>query len=302
MALSDNIKAALLMSLAMASFVCNDALVKSVTVALNTGQILFVRGAISSVLIVILIRPMGIRFDFSMLFNRFLILRVAADTAATVTYILALNSLPLGNATSILQFMPLAVTLGAAIFLGEPVGWRRWSAIIIGFVGVMVIIRPGPEGFNSAAILALLCVAFAAARDLFTRKIPARIPSILVTAVTTIAITITGAVLIAPMGGWQPVSGTILLKLTVAAVLLLSGYQSIVSAMRTGEISFVAPFRYTGLLWAIALGFFAFGDIPDLYMLIGAAIVISSGLYTFYRENRRKAKALAQSSLPRAMH
>lgn len=194
--------------------------------------------------------------------------------------------LPLANVSAVLQALPLAVTMGAALFLAEPVGWRRWLAILSGFGGVMIIIRPGFEGFNAYALLALVTVTFCAVRDLATRRIPDEIPSLLVSVTTAIAVTIGGGVLIVPFGGWTPVEAGEVGLLFAAAVLLLFGYQFIIMSMREGDISFVAPFRYTALLWAILLGFLIFGDVPDAAMIAGSMIVVGSGLYTLYRERK----------------
>ncbi|MCO6186343.1 DMT family transporter [Rhizobium sp. L1K21] len=302
MVLSNNIKGSILMSMAMAGYTINDALVKSTLDTLSTGQIIFVRGIISSVLIFAMAAHFSALRPLKTIGNPILLLRVGAEMCATMTYILALAVVPLAIAASIVQFIPLAVTLGAAIFFAESVGWRRWSAIIIGFVGVMIIIRPGAASFDAASILVFISVIFAAGRDLLTRRVPQHIPSLFVTLVTTVSITSLGALLIVPLGGWQPMTLGDLLRLTLASVFLLIGYQSLIAAMRIGEVSFIAPFRYTGLLWAILLGFFMFGSLPDKFMLSGAAVVIVSGLYTFYRENKLRTRELAQKSAPRVMH
>lgn len=299
MALSDNFKGALLVSLAMASFSTNDTLVKSVTAELTTGQVIFIRGAVSSLLVFLVARHLGALRPVKTIWTPMLALRVAGELAAAASYIYALSKMPLANAGAILQFLPLAVTLGAALFLREPVGLRRWGAIIAGFIGVLLILKPGPEGFSLASVFALLCVFAAASRDLATRRLPAGIPSLFVTLVTAIAVTISGALLIEPLGGWQPVSLRAFVSLAVAACFLLIGYQALITAMRIGEISFVSPFRYTYLIWALALSYTVFGDIPDIYMLAGSAIVVASGIYTFYRENVKKRRPLAQTAIPR---
>ncbi|MBP2445519.1 drug/metabolite transporter (DMT)-like permease [Rhizobium leguminosarum] len=219
---------------------------------------------------------------------------------AAVTYITALGMMPIANASAILQSLPLVVTFGAALFFGEPVGWRRWSAILVGLVGVMIIIRPGPEGFTAAALLCVGSVLSTASRDLATRSIDPEIPSLMITVITAISVSFFGALLIPALGGWQPVSATSLGHLVLASVLVLVGYQSVILAMRTGEISFVAPFRYTSLIFSSLLGFFFFAEVPDSWMLVGAAIVIASGLYTFYREAKRRVSPIAQESAPRA--
>lgn len=293
-----NARGALYMVIAMAAFTCNDALVKSVTHAMNTGQILFVRGLMTSILVLFIARWMGALGSWRIIFQPAVALRLAAEILASLAYVSALGAMPLANTSAILQSLPLAVTLGAALFLGEQVGWRRWLAIAAGFAGVLIIIRPGPEGFSMAAIYVIASVIGAAARDLATRKIPSEIPSIFISAVTAVAITTVGGAMIVPMGGWQPVPLDVLARLALSSALLLVGYQTIVSAMRLGEISFIAPFRYTSLIWAIAIGFVFFGELPDLWMTIGVAIIVASGLYTFYRENLRKTKAVAQRSKP----
>lgn len=294
-----NAKGALFMAIAMAGFTCNDALVKSVTGAMNTGQILFVRGLMTTVLVVAIARWMGALGSWRVVLQPAVALRMTAEIIASLAYVSALGAMPLANTASILQALSLAVTLGAALFLNEKVGWRRWLAIIAGFAGVLIVIRPGPEGFSLAAVYVIASVVGAAARDLCTRRIDRAVPSLFISVITAVSITVTGAVMIVPMGGWQPVSGEAFVRLAAASVLLLVGYQTIVIAMRTGEISFIAPFRYTSLIWAIAIGFLFFGEVPDFWMTIGVMIIVASGLYTFSRENRRQvAEAVAQESKP----
>lgn len=289
------------MAIAMAAFTCNDALVKSVTHTMNTGQILFVRGLMTSALVLVIAWRMGALGSWRVLLQPAVALRLAAEIFASLTFISALGAMPLANISAILQSLPLAVTLGAALFLGEQVGWRRWLAIVVGFVGVIIVIRPGPEGFSLAAIYAIASMIGAATRDLATRRIHSNVSTLFISVVTAIAITLVGGALIVPMGGWQPMSLEIIGRLAAASVLLLVGYQTIVNAMRIGEISFVAPFRYVSLLWAIAIGFLFFGELPDLWMTIGVSIIIASGLYTFYRENRRRAVPIAQESKPESL-
>ncbi|TIS05882.1 MAG: DMT family transporter, partial [Mesorhizobium sp.] len=145
--------------------------------------------------------------------------------------------------------------------------------------GVLIIVRPGFEGFSAYSLLALASVACCAVRDLATKRIPQAIPTMLVSTATALAMTILGALLLPPMGGWTPMTAEATALLALAAVLVLIGYQFIIMAMRSGDISFIAPFRYTALLWSIVLGLVIFGDIPDLPMIVGAAIIIGSGLY-----------------------
>jgi drug/metabolite transporter (DMT)-like permease len=288
------------MSMAMAGFSASDALSKSVISSMNAGEIMFLRGLFTSVLVYLIARRMGALRSWRLVLQPMIVIRITCEILAAVTYITALGMMPIANASAILQSLPLVVTFGAALFFGEPVGWRRWSAILVGLVGVMIIIRPGPEGFTAAALLCVASVLTTAGRDLATRTLSPEIPSLMVTTITAISVSLFGALLIPPLGGWQPVTLTSLSHLLLASVLVLIGYQSVILAMRTGEISFVAPFRYTSLIFSTLLGFIFFAEFPDMWTLAGAAVVIASGLYTFYREAKRRVPPVAQESEPRS--
>lgn len=300
MALSKNTEGALYMAVAMAAFSCSDALSKSVISMMNAGEIMLLRGVLTSVIVYLMARRMGALRSFRVIAQPMILLRVTCEALAAVTYITALGMMPIANASAIIQALPLAVTLGAALFLKEPVGWRRWSAIIVGFMGVLVIVRPGPDGFTPAALIVIASVFITAARDLATRCVDKSVPSLMVTVCTAIGVSLIGGAMIVPLGGWQPVTSNALLHLALASVMVLAGYQTAILAMRTGDIAFVAPMRYLSLIFAGLLGLVFFGETPNRWTIFGAAIVIASGLYTFYRESRRKtARKLAQRSDPR---
>jgi len=283
------------MAVGMASFTINDAITKEMSSEMNFGQVMLVRGVFAMLLMAALFFRRSKLRSVSSAMARPVALRVAAEVAGTIAFLTAIVHLPLANTAAIFQALPLAVTLGAALFLREPVGWRRWLAISAGFVGVLVIIRPGLAGFSEFSLYALLSVVFFAVRDLATRRIPAQVPSLFVTFVTTVAVMIMGAFILFPLGGWTPLSAKGVGLLALAAVLILIGYQCVIIALRSGDISAVAPFRYTALLWAILLGYLVFGDVPDAMMAAGATIIVVSGLYTFHRE-RRLARRLAASA------
>lgn len=296
MALTDNTRGALLMALAMASFTTNDAFTKSVTPYINTGQIMFTRGLMTCVIIVIMAKYMGGLRPLKVFLRPIIIMRCICELMASVLYLSALGMIDFANAAAILQSLPLAVTLGAALFLREPVGWRRWTAIFVGFIGVMIILRPGPDGFTSGALLAVGAVFVTAGRDLLTRRMYADIPSISITVITSLVTTVFGAILIVPFGGWKPMDWYVISHLGASAILVLIGYQAIVLSMRVGEISFVAPFRYTSMLWAFSIGFFFFDETIDTWIFAGTAIIVLSGLYTFYRESRRHRAPIAKTA------
>jgi drug/metabolite transporter (DMT)-like permease len=284
------------MAVGMAGFTMNDSITKAVSSEMNFGQMMLVRGLFGIVLIAALAWHQGALRPLQTLLVKPVALRVAGEVLGTVSFLAAIVHLPLANTSAIFQALPLAVTLGAAVLFGEPVGWRRWLAITTGFVGVLIIVRPGVAGFDQFSLLALVSVVFCAARDLATRQIPARIPSLFITLLTTVVVTATGAAIIIPLGGWTPPSPRALALLALAAVLLLIGYQCVIMALRSGDISAVAPFRYSALLWAMLLGYLVFGDVPDALMVTGASIIVLSGLYAFYRERVRHRPVAADAS------
>jgi len=299
MTLSPNMRGALFMSLSMAGFTLNDSILKLMTDDLSIAQLMFIRGVVASTLIYLLARHRRALRPLRFLLDRWVALRVVGELGGTLTFLAGLAQIPIANASAILQALPLAVTMGAAIFLSEPVGWRRWAAILIGFAGILIIVRPGLDGFSPYALMIVGTVMFATVRDIATRKIDAAIPSLFLSTVTAVAVTLAGFVLIWPMGGWTPVSGSEFALVSLAACLLLIGYQFIIMSMREGEISFVAPFRYTSLLWALLMGIVLFGEYPDLYTIIGSMIVIGSGLYTLYRERIKSSAKPASRAAPR---
>jgi drug/metabolite transporter (DMT)-like permease len=287
LSLSPNLRGALFMAISMAGFTINDTFVKMATQEMNVAQIMFVRGLMATAMIAALSWHMGALRPVSFIWKPGVLARSVGEMAATVTFLAGLAHMPIGNASAILQALPLAVTLGAVLFLGEKVGWRRWAAIFVGFLGVLIIVRPGMEGFSQYSLLILACVFAAAFRDLATRRAPADVPSLFMTLVTASMISLTGLALIAPFGGWTPMSARSLFILFAAAGFIIFGYLFIINAMRAGDIGFIAPFRYTSLIWALGLGFLVFGDIPDQATILGAALVIGSGTYSFYRERVR---------------
>jgi drug/metabolite transporter (DMT)-like permease len=296
---SSNTQGAIYMTIAMAAFSAGDALSKSVISEMNAGQIMCMRGVITSVLVYLIARQMGALRSWRIILKPMVAIRVLCEILAAVTYITALGMMPIANASAILQSLPLVVTFGAVLFFAEPVGWRRMLAILAGLVGVMIIVRPGADGFTLAALLCIASVLATAGRDLATRSVDPDIPSLMITVITAISVSLFGAILAPMLGGWQTVSAVSFSHIGLAAVLVLIGYQCIIVAMRTGDISFVAPLRYTSLIFSALLGWMFFAEVPDNWTVIGAAIVILSGLYTFYREAKRHGAQVAQQSEPR---
>ncbi len=276
------------MMASMAAFTINDTFVKLVGQTVPLFQLMTLRGIAATVLLVILALVLGERRFHVPRHDRLWVgLRSAAEVAAAYFFLSALLAMPLANVTAILQILPLTVTLGAVFFFGERVGWRRMLAIGLGFLGMVLITRPGPDGFTlqtGYALAAVLCVTL---RDLVTKRMSPGTTSMTLSVITSAAIM--GFAAIASLGStWQPVLPHEALLIAASAIFVLGGYVFSVMVMRVGDISFAAPFRYTGLLWALLLGWLVFGDWPDGVTLLGAGIVVASGLFAFYREAQVK--------------
>ena len=282
--LDENLRGATLMALSMLAFVLNDGLMKAVFDSMSIYQAIFLRGLITVPLIALLAWHKGALIVRIAPRNRLLVtLRVAAEVGATVGFLTALKHMPLANVTAILQVLPLTVTMAAALFLGEKVGWRRWLAIAIGLAGVLIIIRPGMEGFLVHSIWALVAVGCVTIREIATRKLSADLPSLPVALATAIAIGGLGAVML-PAVEWAPVSASALSLICGASLAIIGGYLFSVMTIRIGDIGFVAPFRYTAMVWALILGLLMFGEIPDMPTITGTVIIILTGLYSLHRE------------------
>lgn len=284
--MTDATRAALLMTLCMAAFSSNDAIMKALSAGMPLGQALFLRGIGTTVLIALWAAHRGVlTLPLNAPAKRLVAARALAEVAAGFFFLTAVFNMPLANATAILQAVPLVVTFAAAILFGEALGTKRLIAVLLGFVGVLVMLRPGPEGFNIYAFSALAAVASVTARDLITRAFPATLPSLTAAVWSSLAVTIFGAAL--GLGERWTVPGLAEWLLVVAAsVTIMAAYLLSVVAMRAGGAAASAPFRYTALLWALLLGLVVFGDWPDGLTLIGAALVVVSGLAALYLGRR----------------
>lgn len=294
--LSDNMRAAVFMMLSMAGFAFNDAMIKLSSSDLALFQAIFLRGLFATALITLLAMRIGaFRHRPGQRDRRIVALRSVAEVGSTFFFLGALFNMPIADATAILQSLPLAVTLAAAFVFGERVGWRRYAAILVGFGGVLIIVRPGGAAFTPYAFLALGAVLWIVVRDLATRRLSPDVPSLQVSVYAAAAITVSAG-LMALATEWRPVTPSSLGVLAIAGSALLVGYIFGIMTMRIGEIGFVQPFRYTLLPWSILFGIVFFSEFPDRWMLIGSALVVATGLFTFHRERQiaRGASAAAQ--------
>lgn len=284
----DNLRGILLMVAAMGGFAIEDMFIKWAAAALPTGQILLMLGVVGAAVFAGAAEQTGASALSRGFWHPAVVWRNLGEMVGTLGFVTALALTPLTSATAIFQAAPLAVTLGAALFLGEQVGWRRWSAIFVGFIGVLIIIRPGMAGFELASLWSVLAVFGLSIRDVSTRRIPAAISTMQVSAWGFVAVAVLGAGMLAVSGGARMPSAVQAAHVGGALVFGIAAYWAITQAMRLGEVSVITPFRYSRLVFAMVVGMVVFGERPDLYTFLGAALIILSGLYTFARERLRK--------------
>ncbi|WP_170417020.1 DMT family transporter [Ruegeria atlantica] len=284
--MNPNLRGAMLMMGSMAAFTVNDALIKAAGKEIPLFQMVVIRGVLATFLVFLLARHLGaLHLNFPRHDKWLVVARCLAELSATFFFLTALLHMPLANVTAVLQALPLTVTLGAVLFFGEHIGWRRILAIVMGFAGMLLIVRPGPDGFSIYAIYALIAVASVTARDLITRRMSVHVPSLAVTLATSLSITMAAGIA-TMVTGWEPVPIGAGALVASAAVFVLTGYLCSVLVMREGDVGFIAPFRYSSLIWALGLGWVVFGDWPDTVTMVGAALVVGAGLFTLFRERQ----------------
>ena len=278
------------MVLAMLAFAIEDAFIKALAGAIPTGQIIVILGVGGGAIFAVLCLRQGVPLFPAEGFRGAILIRNIAEIFGTMTFITAITLVPLGTVSAILQVAPLLVTLGAALFFREKVGWRRWSAIFVGLIGVLIIIRPGLDGFDANVLFALLGTLGLVTRDLCTRKVPRHISSVQLSFLAFLMLLPAGLLLSAiNTTGFVAPSSKEWLILGAAVAIGGIAYYGITGAMRVGDISFVSSFRYSRVVFALILGFIFFGERPDLATIAGVVIVIASGLYTLARERKLRA-------------
>jgi drug/metabolite transporter (DMT)-like permease len=295
----DNMRGATLMVLAMFGFAIEDMLIKQMAAGLPVGQVVTIIGAGGAIIFGFIAKSYGEGLWSADTLHPALSIRNVCEIFGTLGFVAAIALTPISTASAILQATPLVVTLGAAMFLGETVGWRRWMAIMIGLFGVLLIIRPGMDAFDAKSLLAVLGVVGLAGRDLATRRIPKTISSRIVAFNAFVISIFTGMILLAfgVTGSSWTIPDTIDSFRLVAAIFVgVAAYYAIVAATRIGDMSIIAPFRYSRLVFALIIGVLAFDESPDTLTLVGAGIIVASGIYTLLREARLRRTSPSPSS------
>lgn len=281
-----NSRAILFMVLSMGTFAVADAIVKSVSASVRPGQFIAVTSAGLFVIFLVLLKRNGERFFDRKALEPAMAIRTISEVIGTTGIILALSSAPLSTVTVLGQAMPLVVMVGAALFLGETIGWRRWVAAGLGLVGVLMILRPGAANFEPGLLWVILYVLGLGTRDLASRRLPGHVSTPFAVAWSMLPLVIVGLIMLPFEGGWQSVGAGSALWLAAFIVLTSMAVALITVAMRIGEVSAVAPFRYSRILFGLLIAVVAFGERIDMVTIAGAVLIAGSGLYAFWRERR----------------
>lgn len=276
---------------AMAGFAVEDVLLKFAARSVPVGQILMIFGGGGMLVFALLTKLRGERVFHPAILSRPILIRAVFEVMGRLFYTLAIAYTALSSASAILQATPLVVVAGAALIFGERVGWRRWSAILVGFAGVLIILRPGLEGFTVASLLAVAGTIGFAGRDLATRAAPPVLSNLQLGVYGFAMMVPTGAVLLMFFGEAVVPDLAASGQLVAATVVGVAGYYALTAAMRMGDVGVIAPFRYTRLVFALILAVALFGERPDGYTLVGSAIIVASGIYTLIRGRRRVGTA-----------
>jgi drug/metabolite transporter (DMT)-like permease len=291
----DNRRGIVAMLVAMAAFTGSDAFVKLAREALPTGELIALRGILSAVLALAILLARGDGPKLPLAWSRLTAVRAGIEVLATLCYVGAIALIPLAELIAISQSNPLITLVLCAILGLEVVGWRRTVAVLVGFLGLLLVVRPGPATFQPGALLALAAALLISARDLVNRRIPDAVPTSVILFATAVAVA-GGGFALGLVEHWVVPAAKDAIDLVAAGVLVTAGHLAMIMAFRGTTIAVVSPFRYSVILWGIVVGLLVFAEVPDLYTLAGAALIVASGIYTIHRE-RGIARPAARPAL-----
>ena len=284
---NENLRCIAFMILAMAGFAIEDAVIKKLSLTMPVSQVLLLMGFAGIAAFGLLAKIRKVQLLASEVYNRWFIARTLSELAAAIFFVTSIVYASLSISSAILQATPLIVTLAGAMFLKQSVSMSQWFFILIGFLGVLLVIQPGRDGFQPAALFAVVAVFFLALRDTITRVISVSIPAVTISFWAFFALLLAGILTIPLFSVFVPVTSGDLLLLLVAAAAGTGAYLSVVLATRAGDVATVAPFRYTRLIFALGLAIFIFDETVNLLMLAGSATIIGSGIFMLTLERRQ---------------
>ena len=291
------LRAGLYMVITTACFVGGDTCIKLIGTTLPIGEIICLVGLLSTVFLFLICAQQGVLNSAPMIFTRMVLWRSLFDVLGSFMFVSALMHMPLANLSSVMQSVPLVVVVVAVIFLGEKAGLARIAAVITGFVGVLLIVKPSPQTITIYEFLAMGAVVVVALRDLVTKRIPAHVPLLIIALANAIFVSLSGFGF-GLVQGFRGIEAWQLASLVGAGLFVTCGYFFIVATVRLGELSATAPFRYTEVVFAIIAGILVFNEFPDLLSYVGMALVIAAGLYAAHREAAQNRDAKAELMPP----
>lgn len=283
---ADNFRGILSLLLSQSLFVTSDSFVKTVGATLPATEIMALRGVIAVALSAAVLLWTVDRSQWKLALQPLVALRACLEAVSAALFILSLPHLTLAAITVLMQITPLTITLLSALVLGQHVGWRRWAAIVVGFVGVTLVAQPGSTGFSIYSLTAISVALIISVRDLLTRRLDPHIPTAAVTLSTTMSVCLLGFAGL-PLQEWHPVSPVNLGLLAASACLVTTANIFIIRAFRGIDVTVVSPFRYFGVLWGLLLSYAVWSDTPNVLALAGMILIVGSGLYTMHRESQR---------------
>lgn len=294
----ENRRGIITLTSACALITVSDALTKLTALIYPPGEVLFARGIGSMISVAVLLTYAHQLSWLAGAVKPIVILRAILDAASNATFILALIHMRLADVLAINLVSPLLLTMLFAFFFHESVGWRRWTAILVGITGMLFIVKPNTDAFNIWALIAFATAVASALRDLTTRRINTQVPTLAITFVSVIAVTSSGLILAFAFGEqWTLIAPKYLGFIGVATLVLTIGTPFAVSAFRNVDISVVAPFRYSLLIWGAVAGYLVFNEVPDRWSLFGSLLIVGSGLYTLHRERVRHREVSAKTAI-----
>lgn len=276
--MAPNLRGAVFMVLSMAGFAVEDALIKAAARVVPVGEVILCMAVAGVAFFGVMALRAGQPPVPRAALSGTMALRSGFEVAGRLFYALAIALTPLTATSAILQASPLVVVLGAAVLFSEPVSRARWAAVVVGFIGVLIILRPGVEGFSMLSLLAVAGMLGFSGRDLATRAAPPALSNAQLGVAGFAMLGIAGAIILAVSGGAALPDLRTAGLIAGAAVFGIAGYGALTVAMRTGAVSAVTPFRYTRLVFAMILGVLVFGERPDGLTLLGSALVVGCGL------------------------
>ncbi|GGH14343.1 membrane protein [Alsobacter metallidurans] len=292
---AQNRRGILSMMAAMAIFTTSDTMMKIVREAAPPGEVVFIRGAFAILFSLVLLFGLGQIRRLPDTLSGWVALRAGLEAVVAICFVIALGHLPLADLTAIGQSAPILIAVACAVSGLEPMGWRRWLAVLVGFGGVLLVVRPTGSHFDAYSFVALLSAFFVAGRDLVTRSIPRAIPTAAILTATSTAVCLSGLGMIT-VENWVHLAPVQWLYLIGAGAAVMLGQFFVITAFRDVDVSVVSPFRYSVIIWAVLAGAIVFGELPDAMTITGAALVIGSGIYTIHRERIRARMEPATAS------